>query len=117
MAGDYQNGSNGMGGSGGDDDSTLELYQFFGQIGTLAKWVAYAVVAVVLFSLFIFGRSVFTDWLWFDNLGLSRHLRQGADDANNAVRGGRGLDGGACRRERIRGELPEQGQGGSTAAG
>ena len=69
MAGDYQNGSNGMGGSGGDDDSTLELYQFFGQIGTLAKWVAYAVVAVVLFSLFIFGRSVFTDWLWFDNLG------------------------------------------------
>ena len=69
MAGDYQNGSNGMGGSGGDDDSTVELYQFFGQIGTLAKWVAYAVVAVVLFSLFIFGRSVFTDWLWFDNLG------------------------------------------------
>ena len=69
MAGDYQNGSNGMGGSGGDDDSTVELYQFFGQIGTLAKWVVYAVVAVVLFSLFIFGRSVFTDWLWFDNLG------------------------------------------------
>ena len=68
MAGDYQNGSSGMGGNG-DDDSTLELYQFFGQIGTLAKWVAYAVVAVVLFSLFIFGRSVFTDWLWFDNLG------------------------------------------------
>ena len=69
MAGDYQNGSGGMGGNGGDDDSTLELYQFFGQIGTIAKWVAYAVVAVVLFSLFIFGRSVFTDWLWFDNLG------------------------------------------------
>ena len=68
MAGDYQNGSSGMGGNG-DDDSTLELYQFFGQIGTLAKWIAYAVVAVVLFSLFIFGRSVFTDWLWFDNLG------------------------------------------------
>lgn len=68
MAGDYQNGSSGMGGNG-DDESTLELYQFFGQIGTLAKWVAYAVVAVVLFSLFIFGRSVFTDWLWFDNLG------------------------------------------------
>ncbi len=68
MAGDYQNGSSGMGGNG-DDDSTLELYQFFGQIGTLAKWVAFAVVAVVLFSLFIFGRSVFTDWLWFDNLG------------------------------------------------
>ena len=68
MAGDYQNGSSGMGGNG-DDESTLELYQFFGQIGTLAKWVGYAVVAVVLFSLFIFGRSVFTDWLWFDNLG------------------------------------------------
>ena len=68
MAGDYQNGSSGTGGNG-DDDSTLELYQFFGQIGTLAKWVAFAVIAVVLFSLFIFGRSVFTDWLWFDNLG------------------------------------------------
>ena len=68
MAGDYQNGSGGMGGNG-DDDSTVELYQFFGQISTLAKWIAYAVVAIVLFSLFIFGRSVFTDWLWFDNLG------------------------------------------------
>ena len=69
MAGDYQNGSSGMGGNGDVDDSTVELYQFFGQVGTLAKWIAYAVVAVVLFSLFIFGRSVFTDWLWFDNLG------------------------------------------------
>ena len=69
MAGDYQNGNSGMGGNGDGDDSTLELYQFFGQIGTLAKWVAYAVIAVVLFSLFVFGRSVFTDWLWFDNLG------------------------------------------------
>ncbi len=68
MAGDYQNGSSGMGGNG-DGDSTQELYQFFGQIGTLAKWIAYAVVAVVLFSLFIFGRSVFTDLLWFENLG------------------------------------------------
>ena len=69
MAGEYQNGSNGAGGSGGDDDSTVELYQFFGQIGTLAKWIAIAVVAIALFSLFVFGRSVFTDWLWFDNLG------------------------------------------------
>ena len=69
MAGEYQNGNSGAGGNGGDDDSTLELYQFFGQIGTLAKWIAFAVVAIVLFSLFVFGRSVFTDWLWFDNLG------------------------------------------------
>ena len=69
MAGEYQNGNSGAGGNGGDGDSTLELYQFFGQIGTLAKWIAFAVVAIVLFSLFVFGRSVFTDWLWFDNLG------------------------------------------------
>ncbi len=69
MAGEYQNGNSSAGGDGGDDDSTLELYQFFGQIGTLAKWIAYAVVAIVLFSLFVFGRSVYTDWLWFDNLG------------------------------------------------
>ena len=69
MAGEYQNGSSGSGGDGGDGDSTLELYQFFGQIGTLAKWIAYAVVVIVLFSLLVFGRSVYTDWLWFDNLG------------------------------------------------
>ena len=69
MAGEYQNGSSGLGGNDGDDDSTLELYQFFGQIGTLAKWVAYAIVAIVLFSLFVFGRSIFTDLLWFENLG------------------------------------------------
>ena len=69
MAGEYQNGSSGAGGDGGDGDSTLELYQFFGQIGTLAKWIAYAVVVIVLFSLLVFGRSVYTDWLWFDNLG------------------------------------------------
>ena len=69
MAGEYQNGSSGAGGDNGDDDSTQELYQFFGQIGTLARWIAYAVVIIVLFSLFVFGRSVFTDWLWFDNLG------------------------------------------------
>lgn len=69
MAGDYQNGSNGSGGNGGDGDSTVELYQFFGQISTLAKWIVYAFVAIVIFSLFVFGRSVYTDWLWFDNLG------------------------------------------------
>ena len=69
MAGEYQNGSSGAGGDGGDGDSTLELYQFFGQIGTLAKWIAYAIVVIVLFSLLVFGRSVYTDWLWFDNLG------------------------------------------------
>ncbi|MCY4578918.1 MAG: UPF0182 family protein, partial [Chloroflexi bacterium] len=69
MAGEYQNGSSGSGGDGDDGDSTVELYQFFGQIGTLSKWIAFAVVAVVLFSLFVFGRGVYTDWLWFDNLG------------------------------------------------
>ncbi len=63
MAGEYQNGSN------DDGDSTAELSQFFGQIGSLAKWIIYAVVAVALFSLLVFGRSVYTDWLWFDNLG------------------------------------------------
>lgn len=69
MAGEYQNGSGDSNGNGGDGDPTAELYQFFGQIGTLAKWIAFAVVAIVLFSLFVFGRSVYTDWLWFDNLG------------------------------------------------
>ena len=69
MAGEYQNGSSGSGGDGDDGDSTVELYQFFGQIGTLSKWIAFAVVAVVLFSMFVFGRGVYTDWLWFDNLG------------------------------------------------
>ena len=69
MAGDYQNGSSGAGGDGEDGDSTLELYQFFGQIGTLAKWIAIAVAAIVVFSLFVFGRGVYTDLLWFDNLG------------------------------------------------
>ena len=69
MAGEYQNGSGGSDGNGGDGDSTLELYQFFRQIGTLAKWAALAVVVIVLFSLIVFGRSVYTDWLWFDNLG------------------------------------------------
>ena len=69
MAGEYQNGSGGGNGDGGDGDSTVELYQFFGQIGTLAKWIIFAVIAVVLFSLFVFGRGVYTDWLWFDNLG------------------------------------------------
>ena len=69
MAREYQNGSSGSGGDGDDGDSTLELYQFFGQIGTLAKWVVIAVGIIVLFSLFVFGRGVFTDWLWFDNLG------------------------------------------------
>ena len=63
MAGEYQNGSN------GDGDSTEELFQLFGQIGTLAKWIAFAVGAIALFSLFVFGRGVYTDWLWFDNLG------------------------------------------------
>jgi len=63
MAGDYQNGSN------GDGDSIDELYRFFDQIGTLAKWIAIAVGAVAIFSLFVFGRGVYTDWLWFDNLG------------------------------------------------
>ncbi len=67
MAGEYQNGNSG--GGGDDGDSTVELYQFFGQIGTLAKWIAYAIVAIVVISLFIFGRGVYTDWLWFDNLG------------------------------------------------
>lgn len=63
MAGEYQNGNS------GDGDPTEDLYQFFGQIGTLAKWIAIAVVAIALFSLVVFGRGVYTDWLWFDNLG------------------------------------------------
>ncbi len=69
MAGEYQNGSSGDRGNGGDDASTIELYQFFGQIGTLAKWIAFAAVAAILFAMFLFGRGVYTDWLWFDNLG------------------------------------------------
>ena len=69
MAGDYQNGSGGANDNDGDGDSTVELYQFFRQIGTLAKWIVLAVAIIVLISLFVFGRSVFTDWLWFDNLG------------------------------------------------
>ena len=70
MAGEYQNGSSGAGGDGGGGDaSNVELYQFFGQISTLAKWIAYAVVAIVIISLIVFGRSVYTDWLWFENLG------------------------------------------------
>ena len=40
-----------------------------GQIATLVKWIVLAVAIIVLISLFVFGRSIFTDWLWFDNLG------------------------------------------------
>ncbi len=65
MAGNYRNG-----GSGNDrEPNPDELFQLFGQIGSLAKWIAIFVAAIVLISLLVFGRGVYTDWLWFDNLG------------------------------------------------
>ena len=65
MTGNYQNG----GGNGAGGDDSAELFQLLGQIGGMAKWIAIIVGVVVLFSLVVFARSVYTDLLWFDNLG------------------------------------------------
>ena len=41
-----------------------------GDIRPFLKWAAIIVGLVVLFGLVSFGRSVYTDLLWFDSLGL-----------------------------------------------
>ena len=39
------------------------------QLGSVIKWGAPIIGLILLFALVSFARSVYTDWLWFDQFG------------------------------------------------
>ena len=60
-----------FGRNGGEREPPLDLLAATpGDIRPFLKWAAIIVGLVVLFGLVSFGRSVYTDLLWFDSLGL-----------------------------------------------
>ena len=60
-----------FGRNGGDREPPLDLLAATpSDIRPFLKWAAIIVGLVVLFGLVSFGRSVYTDLLWFDSLGL-----------------------------------------------
>ena len=60
-----------FGRNGGEREPPLNLLAATpGDIRPFLKWAAIIVGLVVLFGLVSFGRSVYTDLLWFDSLGL-----------------------------------------------
>lgn len=62
MAGNFQRGN-------GDFPLDFGGQQIPQQMGSLIRWALIIVGLIVLFALLSFGRSVYTDWLWFSNLG------------------------------------------------
>lgn len=62
MAGNYQ-------GDNGGPPIEFNAQQIQEQLGGAAKWGAIIIGVIVLFALLSFFRSVFADWLWFDNMG------------------------------------------------
>ena len=60
-----------FGRNGGEREPPLDLLAATpGDIRPFLKWAAIIVGVVMLFGLVSFGRSVYTDLLWFDSLGL-----------------------------------------------
>ena len=60
-----------FGRNGGEREPPLDLLAATpGDIRPFLKWAAIIVGVVVLFGLASFGRTVYTDLLWFDSLGL-----------------------------------------------
>ena len=63
MAGNYQDGN------GDGPPIEFNAAQLQEQLGGLVKWGAIIVAVIVVFVVLTFFRSVYADWLWFDNLG------------------------------------------------
>lgn len=59
--------------SGNEPDFPFDLgsQQVPPNLGSMAKWVAIIGALVVIFAVLSFARSVYTDFLWFDQLGFS----------------------------------------------
>ena len=64
MADDFQRGS-----GNGDSPIDFNAQQIPEQLGSYAKWGAVIIGIIVIISVLSFLRTVYTDWIWFDNLG------------------------------------------------
>jgi uncharacterized membrane protein (UPF0182 family) len=63
MAGNYQDGN------GDGPPIQFDAAQIQQQLGGLLKWGAIIIAVIVVFAVLIFLKSVYADWLWFENLG------------------------------------------------
>ena len=64
MADDFQRGS-----GNGDNPIDFNAQQIPEQLGSYAKWGAVIIGIILIISVLSFLRTVYTDWIWFDNLG------------------------------------------------